>query len=335
MNQIIQQKIQELTQYNTKDRLRKLYNKYLLGDLTREEYEELFDMIDIDANKSLVESVIDGTIPGELPIPINASLKGYNSKIQQKSSTYIGKSRRLILQLSAAAAILILIASLFFLFNSSEKWIVYTTDFQETKKVELPDGSFVTLNANSELKYVSGMESQQERVVHFSGEGYFDVAHMDERGFTVKTGLLNVNVLGTEFNLDARRHHTNVFLKEGKVVLEGRDITPVQMEPGDLVRYDTKDKKVSKIRSPSSGNALSWKEGMFTFEDLTGIQILEKMEDIYGKKFIIKEPGRLSDVIMVQGLPYTDWDFTQEALELALEVEFIESTTNKIIVKIK
>ena len=65
------------------------------------------------------------------------------------------------------------------------------------------------------------------------------------------------------------------------------------------------------------------------------MQILDKMEDIYGKEFIIESPGELTDIIVVQGLPYTDWDFTREALELALDVNFTDSTANRIIVKAK
>lgn len=326
-----------MSQDNIKERIRKLYSKYLLKNISKEEYEELFDLFQKDSNKHYIESIIDESIQDKLPATqdqIPLSLSPFKDRVVPEANPR--NSQRFIYISSAAAAILLLMVAVFFLFKGSrEVWVVYSTDFQETKKVELPDGSMVVLNANSELKWQKGFEKKEIRRVDFTGEGYFDVAHLDGKGFVVKTGSIEVNVLGTVFNLETRRQYTNIFLKEGKVVLKGQDLHPIEMAPGDLVHYDTEQKQINKVSNQASASAISWKEGVFTFTDLTGIQILEKMEDIYGKEFLIEQPTLLKDVIVVQGLPYTDWDFTQEALELALGVEFTDSTSNKIIVRIK
>jgi len=309
----------------------------LLKNISREEYEELFDLIREDSNKQLFESIIDETLHDKvLSSPDLIPLRSGPAKDWDIPNTNPAISRRLFYRWSAAAAIVLLLVTMVFLLRDHrEQWVVYATDFQETKNVKLPDGSTVILNANSELKWKKGFEKENTRVVNFRGEGYFDVSHIDGKGFVVKTGSIDVNVLGTEFNLETRRHYANIFLKEGKVVLKGQDLQPVEMTPGDLVHYDAEQKQINKVSDQASASALSWKDGVFTFTELTGIQILEKMEDIYGKEFIIETPKQLEDVIVVQGLPYTDWDFTQEALELALGVQFIDSTSNKIIVRIK
>ncbi|MBY5959387.1 FecR domain-containing protein [Membranicola marinus] len=326
-----------MTQDNNKKEIGELYRKYLRGDLSKKEFEELFDIIQDDEDNQMLHRIIDDTLPAGVSTSPQANTVISDHIGSPTTPTGVFSiSRRSFYRLSVAATVLILLFAVFYALDSSqEEWIVHTTDFQETKEVVLPDGSRIVLNANTELKWKKGFEKEDIRTVHFAGEGYFDVNHLDGKGFVVKTGSVDVNVLGTEFNLETRRHHTNVFLKEGKVVLKGRDIQPIEMVPGDLVHYDTEKKKISKVTDQSSESALSWKEGVFTFEDLTGIQILDKMEDIYGKEFIIETPGNLGDIIVVQGLPYTDWDFTREALELSLGVRFIDSTSNKIIVKTK
>ena len=66
----------------------------------------------------------------------------------------------------------------------------------------LSDGTIVTMNAGSRLKY-DNLFGINERIVQLEGEGYFKVAKDAKRPFTVKTSYLNVVALGTEFNVKA------------------------------------------------------------------------------------------------------------------------------------
>lgn len=318
-----------LPQDKTKDRIEKLYGKYLSGNISRNEFEELYALIRDESNQQWLEQYIESTMPGQ-SLPVRST-----NPDSHPVETPLRVSRRTVLyRLSAAAAVLLLIVASFFIYQAnSPEWTVYTTDYQETRTIGLPDGSSVVLNASSELRWNNDFDGARQRIVELSGEGFFDVVHLDGKSFKVRTGSMDVNVLGTQFNLETRRDYTNVFLKEGKVVLETENLQTIEMEPGDLVHYDVEKKQAQKVSDQPADPALSWKDGVFTFTTLTGIQILDKMEDIYGKDFIIEDAHRLSDVIVVQGLPYADWDFTREALELALEVKFVDSTANKIIVQ--
>lgn len=317
-----------MAQDNIKDRIGKLYAKFLTGEISKTEYEEMYKLFRQHPHQDWMDSYILPELD-EVENQPDAEVQGL-ILIGSKSK------RSRFYKISAAAAVLLLIiASIFIFLNSEPDWIVHTTGYQETREIGLPDGSTVVLNASSELKWMSDFEKSEERLVELRGEGFFDVVHMDGKGFTVRTGSVDVKVLGTQFNLETRRDYTTVFLKEGKVVLETPTQESVEMEPGDLVHYNLEKNQIQKARDQPSDAAVSWKEGVFTFTTLTGIQILDKMEDIYGKEFIVEEKGALSDTIVVQGLPYTDWDFTREALELALEIQLIDSGENEIVVKKK
>lgn len=325
-----------MTQDNTKHRIKELYGQYLSGNITRKEYDEMYELMKGEPDQEMMANIIDDTIPEFVssyePESIGKSHTGTHPGNEKERIS----RRSLFYRISAAAAVvLLLVASVWMLNGNGQEWMVYSTGYQETMTVKLPDGSTVELNANSELKWKSDFGQADQRTVEFRGEGFFNVTHLNGKKFIVHTGSIDVNVLGTEFNVETRRDYTNVFLKEGKVVLRSEELQPVEMDPGDLVRYDTDSKTISKVSDRSSDEVLSWKDGVFTFLDLTGIQILNKMEDIYGQEFIIEVPDRLSDVIVVQGLPYTDWDFTKEALELALDIRLLESADGKIIVKEK
>lgn len=79
---------------------------------------------------------------------------------------------------------------------------VFTTQSGERKKIMLPDGTTVLLNAKSSLSI--GKEFNDKlREVNLKGEAYFDVVHNKNKPFKVHTHDFNINVLGTAFNVKA------------------------------------------------------------------------------------------------------------------------------------
>lgn len=71
-----------------------------------------------------------------------------------------------------------------------------------TKKIQLPDGTEVWLNAGSELLYAADFNTSH-RTVQLSGEAFFDVKKDAERPFIINTGKMSIRVLGTAFNVKA------------------------------------------------------------------------------------------------------------------------------------
>lgn len=78
--------------------------------------------------------------------------------------------------------------------------VKYVTVAGEIKEIELPDGSFVILNENSELSYNWSSKSLSERLISFKGEGKFDIAPNPNQPFIINGPSTKVEVLGTVFN---------------------------------------------------------------------------------------------------------------------------------------
>jgi ferric-dicitrate binding protein FerR (iron transport regulator) len=64
----------------------------------------------------------------------------------------------------------------------------------------LSDGTRVTLNAGSKLSY-DNLYGIENRIVELEGEGYFQVVAHPQHPFIVKTSLVSIKALGTEFNV--------------------------------------------------------------------------------------------------------------------------------------
>src|SRR5690606_16374431 len=93
---------------------------------------------------------------------------------------------------------------------------------------------------------------------------FFDVVHTDENAaFTVETNDLKVRVLGTTFNVSARRHQTNVTLEAGKIELDLKlsEEAALSMEPGEVVRYSSVVKKLEKTTVGTLTETAPWLEG--------------------------------------------------------------------------
>lgn len=86
----------------------------------------------------------------------------------------------------------------------------------------LSDGTTAILNAGSRLKYDNSF-GISERVVSLEGEGFFNVAKISEKPFTVKTSHINIIAMGTAFNVKAYSNDKTIetTLVEGTLKVEG------------------------------------------------------------------------------------------------------------------
>ncbi|MHA4808816.1 FecR family protein [Flavitalea flava] len=88
------------------------------------------------------------------------------------------------------------------------------------KTAMLPDGSVVTLHSNSRLTLASGFNKTNRELI-LSGEAFFDVSQDALHPFIVHTDHVNIEVLGTLFNVQAYPGdaHTETSLFKGKVAV--------------------------------------------------------------------------------------------------------------------
>ena len=214
---------------------------YLKAELTVDEIRELISWIKHDsANKRHFDEYC------EIWITAKASLKnpGYNfhegfwkfkQKIKTNEDLSIGLSKpHLFKTITRYAAIFILAFSLggLLFYYISKRQIKYPRQsFSELvvpmgsrAQFTLSDGTAVTLNAGSKLKYDNSF-GIKDRIVQLEGEGYFKVAKDTSRPFMVKTSHLNIIAMGTAFNVKAYSDDKTIetTLIEGSVKIEGKN----------------------------------------------------------------------------------------------------------------
>jgi ferric-dicitrate binding protein FerR (iron transport regulator) len=205
---------------------------------------------------------------------------------------------------AAAASIALLMAITLVLYYRLSP-TVYATAYSETQTVRLPDGTEVKLNAHSSLRLSREWADDKAREVWLEGEAFFSVTHQrNHQQFVVHTEGLDVEVLGTEFNVNTRRGKTRVVLKTGKVALKGIGSEGSQtmisqtmiMKPKEMVEltHSTKD-LVKKTVNPLAYT--SWQGTRQLFDNTSLREIVWLLEDNYGLHVECRDPALLDEKI--------------------------------------
>lgn len=177
------------------------------------------------------------------------------------------------------------------------------TAYGEIRSITLPDGSTVTLNANSSLRFrrfgfdrpLLALLGTSSRTVALTGEADFAVRHLPtHQRFVVQTPKgLTITVLGTEFTVLSRERNTRVVLHSGRVALNMNSPAgqaALTMRPGDLATLDPAGRlAVAPVRHPEALTA--WKQHRFTFEQTSLRVIADLLHDNYGLTVTIDNPN--------------------------------------------
>lgn len=201
----------------------------------------------------------------------------------------------------------------------------YATEFGETRELTLPDGSLVSLNANSQLQFGNTWEDKLHREVWLRGEAFFQVKQLKsgDRGqpirFTVHVDDMDVEVIGTAFNVNNRSGKVEVTLDEGIVDLKLTDGERMRMQPGEMIAYLPEQKKISKqLVVPEKVTA--WREKQIILEDRPLSELAKTIENYYGVEIRFADPA-LSEKRFNVTLPSDNLEVVLESLELMLNVQ--------------
>lgn len=170
--------------------------------------------------------------------------------------------------------------------SADEEVLRYNTlsiPYGKTFGITLSDGSKVTLNAGSELRYpVNFIAGEKNREVFLKGEAFFEIASDTVHPFIVTTKELDVQVLGTRFNVTAYPEDakTLAVLVEGKVSVQNklRQADVQILQPGEGAFLENNKVEVQKVNVQKY---VGWVSGQLVFADDPFKVITHKLERRY------------------------------------------------------
>lgn len=195
--------------------------------------------------------------------------------------------------------------------------------------VSLSDGTTVVLNSGSKLVFPADFV-EKVREVYLVGEGYFEVSKNPQRPFVVKTDKINIQVLGTKFNISAYadEKETSTVLVEGSVSvsLNGKLLNNAakKLIPNQGYFYSS-ETSMPEIKQVDVADYTSWKDGLFRFKDQPLRNVILRVCKYYNKSILV-EGDKLPETLISGKLVLTDdlsvlVDYLAKTLEARYELK--------------
>ena len=155
--------------------------------------------------------------------------------------------------------------------------------------ITFTDGTCIWLSANSRIVYPVEFK-QHKREIYIEGEAFLSVSHDPNRPFIVKTSQMDIQVLGTTFNVSAyeNKQTQSVVLVSGKIKVKTSKNESKTLSPNNLLSYN--EQEGIHIQSVDVQKYIAWKDGFYLFQTEKLKDIATKLSDYYGKKIMIDSP---------------------------------------------
>jgi transmembrane sensor len=238
-------------------------------------------------NSTMDERILNHASSYEVPssMTTDEALLKFKARIESGHGLAMpekSKNLRLIPIILSIAASLLIILGIWFIFDLKMSTSIVVNK-GEHKEYNLPDGSKVTINADSKISFKKSHFSDK-RKLNMEGEAFFTVQKGNK--FTIGTKFGRVTVLGTSFNVYARESAFKVSCVTGKVLVESENKSQV-LGPGEssiivndyLVKFN--DRNINK--------SIGWRSGEFNFEYTPLNVIFEEISRQYNVTFTTPE----------------------------------------------
>ena len=223
-----------------------------------------------------------------------------------------------------AASVILLIAGLGSGYLLTRRNAELHTAYGEVRDSKLPDGTEVTINADSKIIYSTGWKDGKDREVWLDGEAFFHVSRTPMKSrFIVHTDHFDVIVTGTRFNVVNRPDKASIMLREGSVILRaaggkgpGKEF---KMMPGDFVEYNGEELRKKSVNADS---VLAWKEHRLIFDNTPLRELVRIIREHYGISVQLANEG-IADKTISGILPNDNLDVLLRTLEATSDFDVV------------
>lgn len=160
----------------------------------------------------------------------------------------------------------------------------YRTSAGETRDIALPDGSTVSLDADSAISVGSGDRS----VELLAGRAFFQVKRNTAHAFTVKADVADVAVLGTAFDVLLSERSVTVAVQSGSVTVAGSSQS-VTLQSGHRAIVDRADGTLTAA-AVGVGGIAAWRSGKLVVEGVPVAEVIEELDRHHTGVILLRDP---------------------------------------------
>lgn len=229
-------------------------------------------------------------------LEVDIALDRLKTRILSEHKRIERKTRRSFIHWYQVAAVVLVLLGWYFWFSNEppEPKLIVQNQLITAKgskgKFTLPDSTVVWLNSESRLVYPDQF-ADGKRIVTLVGGAYFEVVKDEKRPFIVKAGDINLEVLGTSFNISSYpfKDYIETALLSGSVKITGNSVhTETYLKPNEVFKYQ-KESLSSSIKPANASLYADWIKDRLTFDNCPLSDILISMEGWYNTDIVCPE----------------------------------------------
>jgi ferric-dicitrate binding protein FerR (iron transport regulator) len=213
---------------------------------------------------------------------VESAIWKFRNRISTEKEKLKYQSRIITLLKYAAVAILIIALPFSYYFGvrntGQQSATTVSCAFGDKSSIILPDSSRVWLNSGSKLTFNSDFKNGGREVI-LEGEAYFSVSKHKDNPFLVKTSDIEIEVLGTKFNVKAYPEENSISttLVEGSIQISSKSQNAL-MKPNQKLVFDKESQKMVMVKLADTAPETEWKEGRLVFRNQTLEELRPKLE---------------------------------------------------------
>lgn len=259
---------------------KKLYRQYVNKGIMSSDIGKFRDGLNNISDEELWNTMMDmenNTTEIKMPPMMKKQIR---KELQQ-----IIRRRRWLQYMKYAALIVLVLSSSFGLYtwinNPESQMVAVNVKAGSKAEMTLPDGTFVQLNAATNLEYDTN--NSKQRLVKLSGEAFFDVAKNSGCPFKVMINDLQIEVVGTSFNVKTyKKDIVETSLLSGRIKISGGSLPHEYiLSPGQKATYSAIDKTLQISKADAHVEA-GWRDNYLIFESTPLIDVIAQIERWYG-----------------------------------------------------
>lgn len=301
-----------------------LIDKYRRGTLTEAELEVLREWIN-NADAEEIIKALEIKTPDGANEPDDDSIERLRSMVYSRIRQDEGNSEQEVAKgmgfwkkyaIAATLLLPLLLVGMYLWFgrDAEPQYMTVTTTGNNHSRVLLPDGSVAIIKGESSLEFPLTFTGKERKVV-LNGQVSFSIVKDPEHPFCVESPYINVRVLGTRFNMLARRNvdYSEVFLDSGKVEVMSLVTKATKvLTPGQTVTVDNSNGAM-EVHPAQRSLTVDWFNDEMMYSRVSPDSLIRSIQNNYGIRLSPEVASRITSRFSGT-LPSNDLATTMEVL---------------------
>ncbi|WP_113662965.1 FecR domain-containing protein [Pedobacter nanyangensis] len=269
--------------------------KFLLKETTAEETKQVQDWIAASSENAAHHQQLEriwnesANLDPKIAVDEELAWQKFKQRVEEKAASPVLKKSKPTTIWLRIAAVLVLCFGAWLAYQTFGNTYTNLASNAQVLNKALPDGSQLVLNKNTNISYVTDFKANR-KVELISGEVFFDVAHDGAHPFVIAVNKVQVQVVGTSFNIKRLKNSVEVIVESGIVKVD-QGSQHLTLTKGERVTLLDNEEKL--VKEPVEDELYNYyRTQLFVANNTPLPKVIAVLNEAYGGKVLLSEDAK-------------------------------------------